>query len=418
MNRRKQTRLAIAFFLLLLLVVPAGSQTGGEKLQQVVNLLQQRSYYPVDQSQLLNAAVAAVKPPRPVDWIALKRHLAGVRPEVEIAACRAAVASLGDEYSSYLSAREFQEYLAVMGKEEFGGTGLLVDQDERSGEIIVLDPVEGSPAADAGLRPGDIIDAIDGEVASRLNLGTARDKLKGAPGSSVALRVRREGQWFEVRLTRENISLPSVESRVMENSQRRLGYIRVRLFGSETPAEFNAALTALLDQQVEGLVLDLRNNGGGFLQVAVRLCSEFLPKGTRVVSVDENNRPERVYLAGPEPRTDLPLVVLINQHSASASEVTAAALKENGRAIVMGNRSFGKGSVQKLLKLDDGSAVKLTIAHYLTPTGRDIDGQGILPDIVTPAPLSEIGTGQDSQLLHALTLLTGRIASNKPVTEL
>lgn len=395
------TRILTSALLLGLLVLPAWAQPGpADQLQTVLNLLSQRYYQPLNRQRLMRVAMTTEQEDSTLS-----------SPDRDRRAIQAMVKSLDDPYTTYLSPAAFSRYLAIMGNQDFGGLGLLVDQDVRTRKIIVMDAIKGSPAGHAGLRTGDIIWRIDGTLASRYDLDTARSKLRGRPGSHVALVVHRLGKSFKLSLVRREVTIPTVEHRLITWHGSKIGYLHIRLFGSDTASDFHQALEQLKRQGARAFVLDLRDNGGGFLQAAVCVCSEFLPAGDPIVSVAERGHPRQVYRAGPQPSTALPLAVLINGHSASASEITAAALSQNHRAVLVGQRSFGKGSVQMLLRLADNAALKLTIAHYHTPDGQDINGVGIKPDLAVAGVLENIGTDHDGQLQAALARLTGTAAN-------
>lgn len=296
-----------------------------------------------------------------------------------------------DPHSSYLNRKNFQD-MQVQTKGEFGGLGIEVSLD--NGLVKVVSPIDDTPAFRAGLQPGDYITHIDGDAVMGLSLNEAVDKMRGPINSSVRLTVRRglPGEPFDVTLTRAVIKVQSVRSR-LEGAD--VGYLRVTSFNEQTQTGLEKAITALEQEhgkKLKGYVLDLRNNPGGLLDQAVSVSDTFLEKGeivsTRGRKADEGTR----FNAKPgDMLHGLPLVVLINGGSASASEIVAGALQDHKRAVILGAQSFGKGSVQTIIPLPGHGAMRLTTARYYTPSGRSIQQLGITPDIeVQPAKLEEI----------------------------
>lgn len=336
------------------------------------------------------------------------RENPGLRAEE--AAVSGALSSLKDPYAAYLDPPAFRLMRDSMEGERFGGVGLVVSYEKAPDgrqALLVLERSEGSPAQEEGLLGGDLIVAVDGVPVASLDRREARDRLRGTPGTRLTLGVLRpdEGRSFEVTLTREETRIPAVSHEVLLREGRKVGYMKVWAFGASAAREVEEGLESLEEQGIEALVLDLRNNGGGYVSAAVSICSKFLPKDSRIVSVEERSAPPRVYLSSTDSRHRLPMVVLVNQWSASASEITAGALRDQGVATLVGMKTFGKGSVQKIVPMDDESAVKLTTAHYRTPSGRDINGVGIVPDVEVRMPLKDLGTPRDAQLQAALDLV-------------
>ena len=291
-----------------------------------------------------------------------------------------------DPHSSYLSADDFKEFNdKSLG--EFGGLGIQITSDR--GAVRVISPIDDTPADKAGIKAGDYITHIDDEPVFDLTLNQATKKMKGRPGTKVKLTVISEGEEPRtITLKRAIIKVESVkyEEKTMadadEDSDEKIGYIRISDFGATTSKELNKALEKLEKKDVVGYVLDVRNNPGGYLTAAIDVADAFLDAG-EIVSTRGKRKTdiERNYATPGDLANGKPVVVLINHGSASASEIVAGALQDNGRALVMGSQSFGKGSVQQQKPLGDGTAIHITIARYYTPSGRSIQNEGITPDI-------------------------------------
>jgi carboxyl-terminal processing protease len=285
-----------------------------------------------------------------------------------------------DPHSSYLDASSFDD-LQVHTTGEFGGLGIEVGME--NGFVKVIAPIDDTPAARAGIEAGDLIVKIDDTTLKGLSLNDAVSRMRGPKGSKIVLTIVREGtdQPFDVTLVRDTIKVRSVRTEVMED---RFLYVRVAQFQVNTGKDVRDALTkATKEKSLQGVILDLRNNPGGVLQASVEVADIFLDGG--VVVYTEGRMPQSNFNYNAEPgdsTNGLPLVVLINEGSASASEIVAGALQDHRRALVMGTRSFGKGSVQTVIPITDEKAVKLTTALYFTPNGRSIQAQGIEPDLV------------------------------------
>jgi carboxyl-terminal processing protease len=284
-----------------------------------------------------------------------------------------------DPHSAYLTKDAFKN-LQDTTSGEFTGLGLEVGMED--GFVKIISPIDGSPAAEAGLRSGDVILKLDNAPVKGMTLNQAIDIMRGPKGSKIELTIGRPGesQPFEVTLTRDTIKVASVRQSWLESGY---GYIRVAQFQSSTGADVRKAVEKLMsEQQLKGLVLDLRNNPGGILRSSVEVAGLFLDGGRVVYTKGRIANADSTYDADPEDITKgIPLVVLINQGSASASEIVAGALQDHRRAVIMGTESFGKGSVQTILPLSDSRAVKLTTALYFTPNGRSIQAEGIVPDV-------------------------------------
>jgi carboxyl-terminal processing protease len=323
------------------------------------------------------------------------------REELTYAALRGMIESLDDPYCDVMTPKENAEFESEMAGGNFGGIGIYIEADPRhNNRLTVTEPIEGSPAEKAGFRPGDLIVKIGDRSTKSMSVEDAANLIRGPKGTEVVVTVQRPGGKPQThRLKRATIHVSSVNSKMLAKD---IGYLRLRMFGDETDQEFAQELDELREKGAKALILDLRNNGGGYVTAAESVCSHFLDKGQLIVSV-VNSRTSRneSYTSNGRDLEPLPMVVLINRFSASASEITAGCLQDHQLATLMGETSYGKASVQKLLELEDGGAVKFTVAHYLTPEGRDIHHKGIAPDIKLED--SDIAPGEDDPMLRAAT---------------
>src|SRR5437764_706277 len=289
-----------------------------------------------------------------------------------------------DPHSNYLTSKDFND-MKVQTRGEFGGLGIEVSME--NGLVKVVSPIDDTPAAHAGLKPGDLITHLDGNPVQGLTLPEAVEKMRGPVNSDITLTIRREGQEpFDVKLTRANIKIQSVRSHLEGNN---IGYIRVTSFNEQTDVGLNNAMKNLKQQannKLIGVILDLRNNPGGLLDEAVAVSDAFLEKGEIVSTRGRRADDAQRYNArAGDIASGLPVAVLINGGSASASEIVAGALQDHHRAVLLGTKTFGKGSVQTIIPLAGHGAMRLTTARYYTPSGRSIQARGIDPDIVVEA---------------------------------
>src|SRR5690348_14368710 len=298
-----------------------------------------------------------------------------------------------DPHSSYMNAKNFRD-MQVQVRGEFGGLGIEVTME--NGLVKVVSPIDDTPAARAGLKPGDFITHIDGDPVAGLSLNEAVEKMRGPVNSEIRLTIRREGRDpFEVKLTRAIVKIQSVKSH-LEGPD--VGYIRITSFNEQTDSGLQSAMKSLKAQagdKLTGIVLALRNNPGGLLDQAIAVSDDFLDQGEIVLTRGRHAEDGARYNARPGDITNgLPVVVLINGGSASASEIVAGALQDHHRAVLLGTRSFGKGSVQTIIQLPGHGAMRLTTARYYTPSGRSIQAKGIEPDIsVEPAKIERLAVG-------------------------
>ncbi len=306
--------------------------------------------------------------------------------------------SLGDPHTSYMTPHVYEESNRLyQGKEEYEGIGAWVDVSKEY--LTIITPFPDSPAEKAGLKPGDKIIAIDGEDMTGIDGELVRQKVLGPAGTTVTLTILRQGmEPFDVQVTRASLLVPSVESRMLEDD---IAYIRLFLFGEKSPDEVRDALKRLLKEKPVGLILDLRYNGGGTVPSAVEIASEFIDEGVIFYEEYGDGSREVHEALGRGIATDIPMVVLVNDGSASASEIVAGALQDYGRAPLVGTTTFGKGSVQYLIPLSNNQgAVRVTIAHWLTPKERLIHQIGLKPDVpIIGIPQSVIDEGFDISTL-------------------
>ena len=289
------------------------------------------------------------------------------------------MASLGDPYSTYYTEEEVQE-LRDQTEGIYYGIGAYVSLDTKSGYAVISGVIAETPAEEAGLREGDVIYEVDGESAYGLELSDVVAMIKGEEGTLVHLKLVRDGEsdYVEMDVERRRIVSPTVVSRMEEDQ---MGYIQITEFDDVTSGQFSEALQSLKDQGMKGLILDLRSNPGGNLTAVVEIAQMLLPEGMIVYTEDrDGNRDE--YTCKGDQELKLPMVVLVNGYSASASEILAGAIQDYGTGTLVGTTTYGKGIVQQIISLRDGSAVKLTVSSYYTPKGRNIHGIGIEPDIV------------------------------------
>jgi len=290
-----------------------------------------------------------------------------------------------DPHSSFLDPEMYRE-MQVETSGSFGGLGIEITL--RDDVLTVVAPIEGTPAYRAGIQPGDRILKIEGLTTKDMQLSDAVKRMRGKPGSKITISIVREG-WSEPKdffITREQIRVQSVRANQLEPG---IEYIRLRQFQEQTANDLETSLDKYVKEgKIQGLVLDLRNNPGGLLTAAVEVTEKFLESGKLVVYTEGRVRNQNMRFSSNAKRvfSDFPIVVLVNQGSASASEIVAGALQDWGRAVVIGTQSFGKGSVQTIIPLSDGSGLRLTTAKYFTPKGRSIHGKGITPDIIVEAP--------------------------------
>jgi len=365
MLKELQKRRNILLFLFVLLIVSAGFVIG--KLT-ISNVDADTNGYP--ELKIFTEALNIIK----------KNYVEETKPkELIYGAIKGMLNSL-DPHSAFMTPEQYKE-MQVDTKGEFGGIGIQIGIKE--GILTVIAPIEDTPAYRAGIKAGDKIIKINNEFTKDMSLNDAVSKMRGTPGTTVKLTILREG-WKETKdftITREIIKIKSVKSKIIEDD---IGYIRIVQFQEQTATDLSNEISKLSKSKISSLILDLRNNPGGLLNSAVDVASHFIKPDRLIVSV-KDRKGETVEYKSEQTNFnfyDIPMIVLVNQGSASASEIVAGALKDWNRAVIMGTQTFGKGSVQSVIPLGDGSAMRLTTARYYTPKGISIQATGISPDIV------------------------------------
>ena len=336
-------------------------------------------------------------------------------------AVREMLEQLEDPYTRFMDPQEFSN-MQIDTSGELTGVGIQISQEEETDEILVVAPIEDTPAFEAGLLTGDVIVSIDGESTEGMELSDAVNLIRGPVDSTVTLSISRDGEPLDFELTRARIEIHPVRFSVEESDEGTVGYIRLTQFSANASDEMREAIKELEERDVTGYILDLRSNPGGLLFSSIDIAEMWIDEGTIVSTVDRSSVSDEE-VARKKALTDRPLVVLVDGGSASASEILSGALQDNDRASLVGTQTFGKGLVQSVRGLSDGSGVAVTIAKYLTPSGRDINKLGIEPDYIVELTdeqrdaLTEdrdkIGTLDDPQYSKAIEVLTDSIRSQR-----
>jgi len=359
-----------------------------------------------------------------VDWQIKRQELlqkdyTGQKSAYE--AIRQSLKGLGDPYTRFLEPKEFDE-LTSQTSGELSGVGIRLAINEKTSKLTVVEPIPNSPASKAGIKPGDHIVRINDKPTELMTIDQASAEIKGEVGTEVSLQiVRNEKPPFDLVLERAQIELPSVTYNLNQEQNSKVGYIRLDEFSSHAAEQMQLAIEDLTKKQASGFVLDLRGNPGGLLFSGVEIARMWMEKGAIVSTIDRKGGNQK-FSANGQAITDLPLVVLVDGYSASASEILTGALKENHRATVVGTRTYGKGTVQSVHSLSDGSGLAVTIAHYFPPSGIDINKKGIAPDVQVNLTKEDqtklsinptlIGTKADPQYAKAISVL-----QNPPLTK-
>lgn len=363
------------------------------------------------------------------DWLAVRKSLLSKdysSKEEAYVAIREALQRLNDPYTRFMDPKQF-EVLTSQTSGEVSGIGIRMELNETTKRLTVLEAIENSPALKAGIKAGDEILAIDGKPTQQMKVDDASKLIRGKEGTAITLRLGRTGRnTFDLKLTRAKIEVPTVVYNLKQEGSRRVGYIRLREFSAHAAEQMARAIRNLNGQKVDSYVLDLRGNPGGLLQASIEIARMWLDDGGIVRTVNrqgfnEDTKANRTAL------TKLPLAVLVDGNSASASEILTGALKDNKRAVVIGGQTFGKALVQSVHELPDGSGLAVTIAHYYTPNGTDINHKGITPDIkleLTDAQERQlatnpklIGTQNDPQYARAIAVLSSNTFARPPLNQ-
>jgi len=375
--------------------------------QQALSDIENYFYRPFSRTKIEAAAQAAVA----------KDKKNGVTSEttLENDGINALMNALGEPHTQYLTAEE-NKRLSEDINGSFYGVGIVLRETGKKGDMRpqVFDVIKDSPAAKGGIKKEDIIISVDGKDTKNVNLDLVVSQIRGQNGSTVTLVVQRAGQAKNMtfKLTREKVQIPEIESSMMSGNQ---GYVRVYNFDTNINTKVRAAVKDLVAKGAKGIILDLRSNPGGLLDEAVSVSSIFINNGV-IVSYKEKGKPKVDLPVQGNAETNLPMVTLINGGSASAAEITAGALKDHGRAVLVGSKSYGKGSVQKIYPLSNGGGAKITIALYYLPNGESIDGKGIQPDVKVEVK-GDLTAEEKAQLDAAQKVLNNMIQGKPPTAE-
>ena len=349
------------------------------------------------------------------NWIKLRKEILTTKYLEDVDAYDAIkdmLLKLDDPYTRFLDPKEFNE-MRIDTTGELMGVGIQISLDEVNNKIFVVSPIEGTPAFLAGIKPNDTIVSIDGKSIEGFSIDSTVKLIRGKKGTKVELGIIRDDEFFKVSLTREKIEINVVDSRINNTiSGAKIAYLRLRQFNAKSPKEMSLSIKKLEEQKPFGYVLDLRSNPGGLLEASIEIARQWINTGV-IVSTKTKDGITDIRKAKSRALTNRPVVVLIDEGSASASEILSGAIKDNKRGILVGKKTFGKGLVQSVRSLSDGSGLTVTIAKYLTPSGKDINKNGIEPDIQSDLLLNDkvkltnadLGTKKDSQYVTAENIL-------------
>ncbi|HET9096967.1 MAG TPA: S41 family peptidase [Candidatus Baltobacteraceae bacterium] len=334
------------------------------------------------------------------------------KTQLTYAAIEGMASSLGDRYTTFFNPEEYRQFNSALDPEKISGIGVIVRADDVSKYIQAQYVVPGTPAEKAGLQTGDLFTSVDGKSLKGLKADDASTLLRGKPGTVVHVVAMRDGKPLPpMDITRSEVQPPTVIYKMLP---QHVGYIYILAFGRDTPDEFSVALDRLEKSDVRAYIIDLRDDGGGYVNSALDISSKFI-NSNPLLTIEERGSHTTTVDSGADALPRKPMAILVNRYTASASEITAGALQDNGIGVLVGEKTFGKGVMQSLTPLPDGAAIKITTAHYLTPKNHDINLKGIEPDFVVvenkDARLGELG--RDAQLQAAITILTKKIADAK-----
>jgi len=401
---------AIATTAALSLLVPNGGRTVLAALQDSPKSIVDEAWQIVNREYVDNSF-------NNVDWQATRQQLLSknyTSKEQAYEAIRKALEPLSDPYTRFLDPEQFQA-LTSQTSGELSGVGIRMEVDDQTKVLKVVEPIENSPAFKADIKAGDKILAIDGQPTQGMKIEEASAMIRGEVGTNVSLQLSREGKGvFDVTLTRAQIELPSVHSSVKQEGQIKVGYISLNEFSSHASEQMQRAILNLNEQNVDAYVLDLRGNPGGLLHASVEIARMWIESGEIVHTIDRKGGTQE-YKANNSALTQLPMAVLVDGNSASASEILAGALKDSKRGVVVGSKTFGKAVVQSVHSLSDGSGLAVTISRYYPPSGIDINHKGIMPDVTLDLTTTQqqrlqtepslIGSAEDPQYKRAITVL-------------
>ena len=316
------------------------------------------------------------------------------------------IEGLDDPYTEYISKEDMEDYLAD-ATGNFVGIGIYMVQDTETNKIMVLAPIKGSPAEKAGILPGDLIVSVDGVTYTAEEMTVASSKIKGEVGTAVKIEILRGNETLNFELKRENIKVNPVEGKKLENN---IGYIEFSSFDDGTAEEFKTKFEELQEQGIKSLIIDLRNNGGGIVDEALKIADYILEKDDVILYEVDKNGKETVEKSKNDPIINMPIIILTNENTASSSEILAGALKDYGKAKIVGTKTYGKGVIQQILSLKDGSGIKITTEEYQTPNRNKINKIGIEPDETVELPedvesVLNIPEEKDTQLDKAIEML-------------
>lgn len=314
------------------------------------------------------------------------------------------IEGLGDPYTEYISKDEMKDYLEDT-KGNFVGIGIYMTTDTEQNLIKVLATMKGSPAENVGIKAGDLIKTVNGESYTAKDLGTISSKIKGEEGTFVNLKILREGNELEFNIERKKIIVNQVEGKIIENN---IGYIQIPSFDETTASEFKEKYKEL--QNIKGLIIDLRNNGGGIVTESLKIADYIADKDSILLYEIDKSKNETIKKSKEDPIVNIPVIILVNENTASASEILAGSLKDLGKAKIVGKKTYGKGIIQEILTLSDGSGLKITTEEYQTPNKTKIHEVGIEPDEKVELPkeiksIYNIDQSQDTQLQKAIEML-------------
>ncbi|MBW3041702.1 S41 family peptidase [Prochlorococcus marinus] len=357
------------------------------------------------------------------DWIKLRKQILSTKyfeNSEAYEAIKDMLAKLDDPYTRFLDPKEFNE-MRIDTTGELMGVGIQISLDEVTNEIVVVSPIEGTPAFFAGIKPNDTIVSIDGKPTENFSIDQTVKLIRGEKGTKVELGIIRDNKFLKISLIRDRIEINVVDSRINNTSLgAKIAYLRLKQFNAKSPKEMSLSINKLEKQNPFGYVLDLRSNPGGLLEASIEIARQWINTGT-IVSTQTKDGITDIRKAKSRALTTRPVVVLIDEGSASASEILSGAIKDNKRGLLVGKKTFGKGLVQSVRSLSDGSGLTVTVAKYLTPNGKDINKNGIEPDIKVDLLLddkvkltnSDLGTLKDSQYVEAENILLRKYKSDR-----